>query len=239
MAEARKKLDYFFTPRGVSVYPKLITPDTKFKPEGEFSTKLEYSLTDPKVAKDVQDMVQRIDKALDESLKIMEKEVVGKKDKKTGKPIVAKLCEDLPYFVNEETGKATFSFKMKASYKDKDDNIVRREPVLVDANGEKILNRTKLNIGGGSILIVNYSIMPWYTDKLGAGVKLALGGVQIVKLVKYERDLGFTKQEGGYVQEKSDADAATDNDESAEGESDSTDETQESSTAGNEAPEDF
>lgn len=239
----RKKIDYFFTPPGKSVYPKLITPDTKFKAEGEFSTKLEYSLTDESVAKGVRDMIERIDRELDRSLKIMEKDLQEnpRKDKKTGKAIVAKLCEDLPYFVNDEVGTATFSYKMKAEYKDKDGNIIKREPVLVDANGEKILNRTKLNIGGGSILIVNYYIMPWFTDKLGAGVKLALCGVQICKLVKYERDLGFSKQEGGYVQEKSAAAAATGNADH-EGDTDFENEghtTEGPEAEGDKAPEDF
>ncbi len=237
--KTRKKLDYFFTPPGKSVYPKLITPDTKFKAEGEYSTKLEYSLTDEKTSKEVRDMIERIDRGLDASLKIMEQDLRDnpRKDKKTGKAIVAKLCEDTPYGVNEEAGTATFSFKMKAEYKDKEGNIIKREPVLVDANGEKILNRKAINIGGGSILIVNYYIMPWFTDKLGAGVKLALCGAQIVKLVKYERDLGFKKQEGGYTQEKSDVDAATGNDEAECNDPDPTDNDAPTNTS--ETPEDF
>ncbi len=195
---SKKKYQYFFSPKGMSVYPKLITPDTKFKPEGEYSTKLIHKLTQP----GVQELIKTIDAALEASLQLMEKEIVeqGRKDKRTGKAIVAKQCEDLPYFINEDEGTVTFSYKMKASYQDKKTGAtVNKRPNLYDANGTPITNFSKLNIGGGSELIVNFYIQPWNTDKLGAGVKLAMQDVQIVTLKEFTRDPGFQKQEGGFI----------------------------------------
>ncbi len=194
-AAPRKKYQYYFSPKGVSVYPKLIVPDTKFKPEGEFSTKLTHKLTQP----GVQDLIKLIDAEAEKSLEAMEKEFEGKKDKR-GKAIVAKLCEDLPYIINEEEGTATFSFKMKASYKDqKTGQVINKRPNLFDSNAQPITNFSKLNIGGGSELVVNFFIQHWNTEKLGAGVKLALQDVQILKLVAFTRDPGFARQEGGFI----------------------------------------
>ncbi len=200
-ASSKKRYQYYFSPIGKAVYPKLITPDTKFKAEGEYSTKLEYSLTDPKVAKGTQDLIEMIDREMEKSLEIMAQDLKDnpRKDKK-GKFIEAFLCEDAPYIVNEDEGKSTFSFKMKASYKDKKTGaVVNKRPNLYDANGSPITNFQKLNIGGGSLLVVNFYIQHWFTDKLGAGVKLAMQDVQIVKLVEFSRDPGFQKNEGGFT----------------------------------------
>lgn len=191
----RKKYQYFFSPIGVSVYPKLIVADTKFKPEGEFSTKLKHKLSQS----GVQDLIKVIDAELEKSLALMQEEFGGKKDKR-GKAIEIKLCEDIPYLINEEEGTGTFSFKMKASYTDKKTGeIVHRRPNLFDSNGTPIKDYAKLNIGGGSELVVNFFIQPWCTEKLGAGVKLSMQDVQIVKLVEFTRDPGFAKQQGGFV----------------------------------------
>lgn len=191
----RKKYQYYFSPLGISVYPKLIVADTKFKAEGEFSTKLKHDIAQP----GVQELIKVIDAELDKSLALMEKEFKGKKDKR-GKAIVAKLCEDVPYIVNEEEGTCTFSYKMKASYKDKVTGaVINKRPNLFDSNGSPITNYAKLNVGGGSELVVNFFIQPWCTEKLGAGVKLSLQDVQIVKLVEFTRDPGFAKQQGGFI----------------------------------------
>lgn len=191
----RKKYQYYFSPLGVSVYPKLIVADTKFKAEGEFSTKVKHKLTQP----GVQELIKTIDAELDKSLALMKEEFGGKKDKR-GKLIEIKLCEDIPYLVDEEAGTVTFSYKMKASYKDKKtEQIINKRPNLFDSNGTPITNFAKLNVGGGSELVVNFFIQPWCTEKLGAGVKLSMQDVQIVKLVEFTRDPGFAKQQGGFV----------------------------------------
>ncbi len=192
---SKKKYQYYFSPKGTSVYPKLITPDTKFKPEGEYSTKLKHPLSQP----GVQDLIKMIDGELEKSLKLMEKEFEGQKDKR-GKAIVAKLCEDIPYLINEDEGTVTFSYKMKASYKDqKSGLIVHKRPNLFDSGGTPIKDYQKLNIGGGSELVVNFFVQAWNTEKLGAGVKLAMQDVQIVTLKEFTRDPGFAKQEGGFI----------------------------------------
>jgi hypothetical protein len=207
----KKKYQYFFSPKGVSVYPKLIAADYKFKKEfGEFSTKLTHKLTQA----GVQELIKAIDAEAEKSLEAMAKELDGKKDKR-GKAIVAKLCEDLPYFINEEDGTATFSYKMSASYKDKKTGqIVNKRPNLFDANGTPIKDFAKLNIGGGSELVVNFYFQHWNTEKLGAGVRLNMSDVQIVTLKEFTRDPGFAKQEGGFVNapDTSGNDAADDQD---------------------------
>jgi hypothetical protein len=89
---------------------------------------------------------------------------------------------------------------MKASYKDKKTGaVINKRPNLFDSNSTPITNYAKLNVGGGSELVVNFFIQPWCTEKLGAGVKLSMQDVQIVKLVQFTRDPGFAKQEGGFI----------------------------------------
>jgi hypothetical protein len=207
----KKKYQYFFSPKGTSVYPKLITADYKFKKEfGEFSTKLSHKLTQ----KGVQELIKAIDAEAEKSVEAMAKEVEGKKDKR-GKAVAAFLCEDLPYFINEEDGTATFSYKMSASYTDKKSGLlVKKRPNLFDANGTPIKDFAKLNIGGGSELIVNFYFQHWFTEKLGAGVRLNMSDVQIVTLKEFTRDPGFARQEGGFVNapDTSGNDAADDQD---------------------------
>jgi len=40
MADNKRDTIRFITPRGIAIYPKLHKPDTKFKPQGEYSVKL-------------------------------------------------------------------------------------------------------------------------------------------------------------------------------------------------------
>jgi hypothetical protein len=46
----------FVTPKGVAGWPKLMRPDTKFKPEGEYSTKLNVPGDDEKALKLIEDL---------------------------------------------------------------------------------------------------------------------------------------------------------------------------------------
>ena len=62
---------------------------------------------------------------------------------------------------------------------------------------------TNSNIWGGSEIKVKAELKPWYSPQLGAGVKLQLMGVQVIKYVDGADvsvdDFGF-KAEEGYVQ---------------------------------------
>lgn len=175
----------FTSPRGVAVYPHLTSPDTKFKDEGEFHTKLRVPA----------DAAAATVKQIDAEIAKIAAETKKEKKLKTVKMSPA------PYAVDDETGDVTFTFKMKASgISKKTQKPWERKPTFFDAKGNVLVDAPK--IGGGSTLRVNYEFFPYYTAAVGAGVKLALEAVQVIELVEFggsrkASDYGF-EQEDGY-----------------------------------------
>jgi hypothetical protein len=133
----------FTSPRGVAVYPHLTSPDTKFKDEGEFHTKLRVPA----------DAAAATVKQIDAEIAKIAAETKKEKKLKTVKMSPA------PYSVDDETGDVTFTFKMKASGISKKTNKPwERTPTFFDAKGNVLVEAPK--IGGGSTLRVNYRVLP-------------------------------------------------------------------------------
>lgn len=179
------------TPRGTFIFPKLSTPDTKFKPEGEFSTKLSLA-TDSEYA---QKLMKLIDKTCDEALAEAIKGDTRDAAKKKKTPW--KLNESKPYAAEtdkegNETGNTLFKFGAKASgtFKrgPKTGQSWSRTIPMFDSKGKPV----KVDPWGGSEGCVSYEVRPYAaTANVGAGCVLALEAVQIIKLVKGgERDAG-------------------------------------------------
>jgi hypothetical protein len=179
--DTKKKKPNLVSPRGVARYPKLTTPDTKFKKEGEFSVKL---LLSEEAAKP---LIEQIDAAMEESYQKAVQENKGKKIKRA----------DPPYKQDDEDENLVqFHFKMKASGETNEGWKWTQRPVIVDAKGNVIEDAQSLRIGGGSSIKVSFFLKPWWTQLLGAGVNLALKGVQIFDLKEWKQDLGFKAEEG-------------------------------------------
>lgn len=181
------------TPFGVAVFPRLNTPDTKFKPEGEYSVKIRM----PK--EDAEALRTEIDALLEEHYKITavkEKKPVAKLKKADTYPIVDFLDDG-----GNETGDVTIKASMKATYKSrKDDSTVTQKPMLFQADLTP-LPKGKI-VSGGSILRANVRPYLWYTAALGAGISLQLVSVQVKTLVEYSGGGGtggFEKVEGDVV----------------------------------------
>ena len=194
------------TPFGTAVFPRLNTPDTKFKPEGEYSVKIQMK------REDAEPLRAQIDALLEEHYKVTavkEKKPVAKLKKADTYPIVDVIDD-----AGNETGDVTIKASMKAEYKSrKDDTTVTQRPMLFQADLTP-LPKGKI-ISGGSILRANVRPYLWYTAALGAGVSLQLVSVQVKTLVEYNGTggtCGFDKVEGDVVE-------ATD--EVAEGETES------------------
>lgn len=180
---SKEKKPRFTTPKGVAQYPYLNKPDTKFNPDGEYKCKLEIS--DPA---DVATLVAFLDEQIEKSVELAKKENPGKKIK-TG---------DAPYEVNEETGKGTFNFKLKAKVKTKTGEIFEQRPAIFDAKGTALKN---VNIGGGSQVKVAYEVVPFYTSLVGASISLRMKAVQVLDLVEFSGgasadSYGFGEEEG-------------------------------------------
>lgn len=204
MAEKRKALEKFRTPKGTAVYPQLTKPDTKFKAEGEYSAKIRLS------EEDAAPMVAKIDSLIEEAFKAEQGRLVA-----AGKKAAAKTLKyaDKPYKVvrdseGDETGEIEFNIKMKAQYTDKKTGgIVTLKPQLFDAATPPNPLPSSTQIWGGSLIKVAGEYNPFATA-IGVGMSLRLKAVQVIKLVSGgsggdASSYGFGGEEDGYEAEGS------------------------------------
>lgn len=173
----------YTTPAGIAQYPYLTKPDTKFNPDGEYKISVEI----PGAA--AQDIVTFLDEQFAASVAKAKKENPGKKIKEG----------DVPYSVDDDSGKVTVRFKLKAKVTPKQGDPFEQRPALFDAKGKPIGTDTK--IGGGSKVKVAYELVPYYTAIAGAGVSLRLKAVQVIDLVEFSggassEAYGFGEEEG-------------------------------------------
>jgi len=220
---------YQVTPPGTLEHPWLTNPDFKYKKEaGEYHTKLILG------AKESSKFRKAIDAEIAESLAAAKKAAAEKKAEKTGKVKKkgagkVKLCEDKPY-VELEDGTFSFNFKMKASGESKKTGEKwTQAPALYDAKLNR-LDPAEVKIGSGTEAIVSYEISQFFTEKLGAGVTLRLGGVQVLKLVEWGASadsLGFTAQDSD-DDEDEDAEESDDSADESEDEEEESEESEES-----------
>lgn len=191
----------YTTPAGVAQYPYLNKPDTKFNPEGEYKINLEL---DAEVASEI---CTFLDEQLAVSVAKAKKENPGKKIKEGS----------AGYEVNEETGKVTLKFKLKAKVTTKSGDSFDQKVVLFDAKGKPLT--TPPNVGGGSRVKVSYEVVPYYTAMVGAGVALRVKAVQILELVEFSggasADAYGFGQEDGYEAKASEDNEFTDETEEA------------------------
>ena len=211
MTEKRKALEKFITPKGTAVYPQLTKPDTKWKSEGEYSAKIRLS------EEDAAPLLAKIEKIMEENFKEVKAGLLADKDPKTkGKSIAAAKAlkmADVPYkrvvdAEGEETGELEFNIKMKASYINKEKEVVPMTPKLFNASTPPKPLPKGVQIWGGSIIKVAGEFNPFYTAKVGAGISLRLSAVQVIKLVSGSgggdaSSFGFGGEEGGFEAEGS------------------------------------
>lgn len=182
------------SPKGIAVYPRLSTPDTKFNKAGVYSVKLRLAAD---VAKKFYN--ENLKPLLDASLEI------AKKNAKTP-ALAAKITAVKPYTKEtdddgKETGNILFNFKATAGGTRKADGKPwERGPIPVfDAKLKPMLDA---KVGGGSELKVSFDTAPYFIAKeKNAGLSLYLEGVQILKLVEYTggrnaEGMGFGEEDG-------------------------------------------
>jgi hypothetical protein len=179
----KPKAPRFVTPIGAAQYPHLTKPDTKFNPDGEYKVSLELD------ASAAEEIVSFLDEQFEQSVANAKKENAGKKIKEG----------DVPYSVNEENGKVTVRFKLKAKVTPKKGEPWDQKVAIFDAKGKPILGEIK--IGGGTKMKVSYELVPYYTAIAGAGISLRVRAVQIIELVEYGSgaqagSFGFGEEDG-------------------------------------------
>lgn len=170
-----------FPLKGTFVFPKLNTPDTKFKAEGEYQVRLRMG------ADDAAPIMAKIDEMADAALAEAKAELV--KAKKGAAAAKLTLAKDKPYRptmdpeTGEETGDIEFNFKMKASgVAAATGKPWERSPKVFSASGAELKGTAIPSIWGGTVGRVSGEYNPFCTA-IGAGVSLRLNAVQILSLV--------------------------------------------------------
>ena len=188
----KKKRERFVSPKGIAVWPRLNDPDTKFKPEGEYSVDLAFAEGDVEGQK----LVRFLEKRRDE----LHAEWASENPKK------AKRCEIADVFKEEldeegnETGRILIKFKMKASGTSKrTGKPFTMRPDLFDAKGKKLTVLPQ--VGGGSELKVSYEIGASFVESAKKFyLTCYMVAVQIVELVEFgqrnAKEYGFGEEEG-------------------------------------------
>lgn len=205
----KKKAVRYITAKGIAQYPWIFEPDTKFDADGQFHIQLIV----PK--EDAKEMIKRLSDMLDEFKDKTEKE----KGKKVGK---------MDFFDETPEGDSVqFKFKQKRVLRRKDGSSVEVHIPVFDSRGGCVTAESKM--GTGSTVKVCYSPLPYYNAVTkSVGLSLRLVAVQVLSLVQYSagaaEGFGFSKEEGGYVNDFKEKDADEDEDgEDEDTESETTD----------------
>jgi hypothetical protein len=209
MAAPRKKAPTFTTPAGTFKFPRLGTPDTKFKAEGEYSVKfiIAREAAAGLLAKLEPLHAAAIDtgKAEYAGLPVATRKKLDAKGGFTANPLFNVVYDDN----EEETGEVEFVFKMAASGEYKSGPKVgqkwTRKPAVFDARmkpmaGDKVWGGTtgKVSFEVG----LNKQGEPGYfiPGTGAAGLTLRLQAVQVIELVsggqKTASAYGFGEEEG-------------------------------------------
>lgn len=170
MAKSTKsKVTYYTTPPLVASMVFLNEPSTKFKKEGEYSTKLTGT------AEDFAELIEQADKAIEIKLAQVIKE--NPKLKKLVKPVKPYK----PEYDDEgdETGKLVVNFK-RAAKQEWEGKVKTNTVKLLDTDGKVVTDP----IWSGSTLMARYFMTPYFSPKDNeVGVSCKITHAVVVDLV--------------------------------------------------------
>lgn len=183
-----KRFSTVYLPLGVLAWPSIVTPSTKFKSDGEFTTKV--VLPGDKWAPLLEQLQALAEENRLEGIKAAEEELKAADNGKAKAAAKAKLK-----FLQEEqatlpgkpavdddgndTSDVEVTCKLAATRTDKKTKKVHKNKVLiVDSKGREF---TPQSVWGGTKAIVAAQVVPYITPK-AHGVRLKLSGVQIIDL---------------------------------------------------------
>lgn len=174
---------------GKAQWAKVLEPDTKWNPDGEYSV----DVLIPEA--DAQPICEKLDGVVAAEFARAVKEKPALKNQ---------LSQSSPYQIvyDNETGDATgevkFKAKMKAIWRARDGRTGEQRPVVVDAKRQPL--GKEIAIGNGSSVNVNVELVPYIMQSTKAvGCSLRLKGLQVVNLVEYASGGSmFDTVEGGF-----------------------------------------
>ncbi len=177
------------SPRGLAIWPKLITPETKFDPAGVYELRMKFDEKTEIVFFD--QMMDLYEQAYRQTLQDESRTEIER--------------ENPPWKRNKE-GRWEFKFKLKAGGVWNGEKWTNKPPKLFDSRGNLIENPDpqKLRIGSGSEVRTYFQVRPYCVQK--AGITLRLKAVQILKLTEYDdaKHYGIDDENdgAGYVYEQ-------------------------------------
>ncbi|GGX90978.1 hypothetical protein GCM10007160_18050 [Litchfieldella qijiaojingensis] len=181
MAEQKKRNPRFVTPKGVLVYPHVVTgkPDTKYVGSGVYHTYVKMpedaELFDAKTGKSVGKCSDFLTEKLDASFEKFSEEHNGKKKK--GK-VVEVTEADPPFYIDE--GELFVKTKLNAYVEPTNGEPFTQAPALFDAKGKPTKPKRVWN---GTIAKVAFEVVPYFNQKDSeAGITLRLKAIQIIEL---------------------------------------------------------
>ena len=166
------------TPVGKAVYPKLVTPDTKFNPDGVYTCKLIVN---------------------EDEFKSFQAQLKPLVDQEYQKFCVAKGKQNLPRAnepvrINAE-GEYEINTKQVSKTTTKSGETIEFKVALFDAEVKPITDEP--NIGSGSRIKLSVQPYFWHVPSQGFGYTLRLKAAQILELVEYNNSgHGFSKESG-------------------------------------------
>lgn len=171
----RPRYPQITTPVGVARYPFLLRPHTRFDPDGE------YRVTLILPRDEAQELIAAIDEALKASLEKAIADNPAKANKvRPANPPYAPVTNE----AGDDTGLVQFNFKAKAKIKPRNGAPPFHIKLAVfDAKGQTVPDTIRL--GSGARMRICAELTPYFTELVGAGVKLRLKAAQIVDLVEY------------------------------------------------------
>lgn len=183
---------FITTPAVTAVWPKLVTPETKFNAEGVYTTKFAF------LSQAEEDAFIVILREADEQA--YADELVKQKVKKLKRvelpygPETQKDADDEPI----PTGRILFRAKLNrvGTKKDKVTKFYM-QPSLFDSQNRPFPKG--IEIGGGSVIRLVLEVKPFFMPKDGVGISLRIKQVQVIRLVKQgEQSSAFGIVEDGY-----------------------------------------
>lgn len=182
-----------FTPARPFVFPYLSAPSTKFKAEGEFQVSIDLFGTE------ASDFKKLIDETFESEYQFECAEKPKQEIRKyAGRPYGPATDRDKV----EIPGAIRFRFARKASgiYGPKNKKAGQRWEAKVPILSADLSTPVTAPIWGGTVGSIAYTIVPWFTNALGFGVRLQIDAVQIIDLVtqgeRAPAEYGFTAVDG-------------------------------------------
>ena len=175
---------------GSAQWAKVLEPDTKWNPLGDYSIYLQMSQANSA------EMCERLEQIVQEEFSKAIKEKPPLKNTLTTQAVVNTVYDK---DTGDDTGKVEFKFKLKAKGQRKDGSYYEQQPAVIDAKKQPLPK--DMLIGNGSRVKVAFEPIPYIMQSTKkVGVSLRLKAVQVIDLVEYGNSAtSVFDEEDGFV----------------------------------------